>query len=155
MLLVGVLVASVVVPYVLLDKNLSQTAQAQLNRLLGKGESASGENPLADFVCRAEGRAAAGLASPATARPAAAGAGGGFRFDATPQWVTSRWPRVSTVPGEPNWLGMRVPSPPARNRTMWPVRHLLLRRSSSAADHFLWRDWRRAAAAGFWSTPTN
>jgi len=109
MLLVGVLVASVVVPYVLLDKNLSQTAQAQFNRLLGKGQSASGENPLAGLLPSAEGQAV-----PSTT-PAAAAAKlppvaleEAFRFDATPQWVTSRWPRVSTVTGESNQLGMRV-----------------------------------------------
>ena len=111
MLLVGVLVASVVVPYVLLDKNLSQTAQAQLNRLLGKGESAGGENPLEGLKLPwTEGQATAGAAPAATSEaqlpPVALEEA--FRFDATPQWVTSRWPRVSTVLGEPKQLGMRV-----------------------------------------------
>lgn len=110
MLLVGVLVASVVVPYVLLDKNLSQTAQTQLNRLLGKGESASGENPLAGLLpSSAEGQAVSSTtptSNPAKLPPVALEEA--FRFDATPQWVTSRWPRVSTVTGEPNQLGMRV-----------------------------------------------
>ena len=49
MLLVAILIASVLVPYVLLDRSLSQTAQAQFNRLLGKPEAAAGENPLADL----------------------------------------------------------------------------------------------------------
>ena len=111
MLLFGVLLASVVVPYVLLDKNLSQTAQAQLNRLLGKSESAGGENPLADLKLPwAEGQASAGTASAGSSlgRLPPVALEEAFRFDATPQWVTSRWPRVSTVLGEPNQLGMRV-----------------------------------------------
>lgn len=107
MLLVGVLAACAVVPYVLLDKNLSQTAQAQLNRLLGKGESASGENPLAGLLPSSAAAQPVSTATPAARLPPVA-LEEAFRFDATPQWVTSRWPRVSTVAGDPNQLGMRV-----------------------------------------------
>jgi hypothetical protein len=32
-----------------------------------------------------------------------------LRFNVTPQWVTSRWPRVTTVPGEWGLRGLRVP----------------------------------------------
>lgn len=32
-----------------------------------------------------------------------------FRFDATPQWVTSRWARVTTFPTPEGWQAMRVP----------------------------------------------
>ncbi|MDP6555485.1 MAG: hypothetical protein QGG71_12530 [Pirellulaceae bacterium] len=32
-----------------------------------------------------------------------------FRFDVSPRWVTERWSRVSTVRGEPDWEGLRVP----------------------------------------------
>ena len=42
------LVARAVVPYVLLDKNLSQTARAQLNRLLGRSEEQGASGLLAD-----------------------------------------------------------------------------------------------------------
>lgn len=107
MLLLGVLVASVVVPYVLLDKNLSQTAQEQLKRLTGKSETASGDNPLAALVSAAtEGPAVA--AAPVATRLPPVALEEAFRFDATPQWVTSRWERVSTVAGDPKHLGMRV-----------------------------------------------
>jgi hypothetical protein len=111
MLLLGVLVASVVVPYVLLDKNLSQTAQTQLNRLLGKGESAETANPLADVKLpwsAGEGSGAAAPAASATPRQLPVTLEEAFRFDVTPLAVTSRWPRVSTVLGEPDRLGMRV-----------------------------------------------
>ena len=37
-LFVGVLIAAVAVPYVLLDKNLANTARGQWNRLLGPRE---------------------------------------------------------------------------------------------------------------------
>jgi hypothetical protein len=111
MLLVGVLVASVVVPYVLLDKNLSQTARTQLNRLLGKSEAASGDNPLADLklpFAPAQGEIAASPAAASAAAPLPVTLEEAFRFDVTPQWVTARWPRVSTLLGEPEQLGMRV-----------------------------------------------
>ena len=32
-----------------------------------------------------------------------------FRFDATPQWVTSRWARVTAFPTPEGWQAMRVP----------------------------------------------
>ena len=111
MLLLGILVASVVVPYVLLDKNLSQTAQAQFNRLVGKGESADPANTLEGLKLPwGEGQAAASATPAATsaAKLPPVALEEAFRFDATPLWVTSRWPRVSTVTGEPNQLGMRV-----------------------------------------------
>lgn len=31
-----------------------------------------------------------------------------LRFDITPRWVSTRWPRVSTVPSDTNLVGMRV-----------------------------------------------
>jgi hypothetical protein len=111
MLLVGVLVASVIIPYVLLDKNLSQTAKAQLRRLTGRSEADDSADPLASLKLPwAEGESAT-AASPAPASAAAllpVTLEEAFRFDVTPQAVTSRWPRVSTVLGEPNQLGMRV-----------------------------------------------
>lgn len=32
-----------------------------------------------------------------------------LRADVTPDWVVSRWPRVTTMTGEIDWAGMRVP----------------------------------------------
>jgi hypothetical protein len=111
MLLVGVLIASVVVPYVLLDKNLSQTAQSHLNRLLGKSEAAAGENPLTDLKLPWAAGESGAAASPQPTSPVArlpVSLEEAFRFDVTPQWVISRWPAVSTVAGDSQQLGMRV-----------------------------------------------
>jgi hypothetical protein len=112
MLLAGVLVASVVIPYVLLDKNLSQTAKTQLSRLMGKTDTADGADPLANLKLPWTEGASTAATSPTPAGAVAAvlpiTLEEAFRFDITPQSVTSRWPRVSTVLGEPNQLGMRV-----------------------------------------------
>jgi hypothetical protein len=105
MLLVGVLVASVVVPYVLLDKNLSQTAQAQFSRLVGKADAAGKSDLLSPGQNGGGGGAIPASTVPG---PLPVTLEEAFRLDVTPQWVTSRWPRVSTVLGEPNQLGMRV-----------------------------------------------
>jgi len=102
MLFAGVLLAAAVVPYVLLDENISKTARGQWNRLLGKAGEKKGD-VLANLNQATEKASAALVtASPAAIEDI-------FRFDVTPQWVTSRWPRVSTVAGEPKHLGMRVP----------------------------------------------
>lgn len=107
MLLVGILAAAAIVPYVLLDKSLSQTAQAQFNRLVGRSESAAG--PLMDMQLPWTGSDGADGQAAATAiEPLPVALEEAFHMDLTPQWVTSRWPRVSTVLGEPEQLGMRV-----------------------------------------------
>lgn len=103
MLFVLVLVASVGVPYVLLDKNLSQTAKAQFERWFGKG--GVGEAGSQNVVLTAAGSPPTPLAP---ALPQSAAVEEAFRFELTPQWVTSRWPRVSTVLGDPEQLGLRV-----------------------------------------------
>lgn len=104
LLFVGVLVAAVAIPYVLLDKNLSQTARSQLDRISGRARSMAG-GP------KSEAGAAAGPTETpqvVEAIPPAAPIEEVFRFEITPQWVTSRWPRVSTAPGDFDLLGMRV-----------------------------------------------
>jgi len=102
LLFVGVLAAAVAVPYVLLDKNLSQTAQAQLQRFTGKRlpQPFSG----AEIASTAAGH----KSEPLPAAQAPATIEEAFRFDITPQWVTGRWPNVSTAQGDLEQLGMRV-----------------------------------------------
>jgi len=100
MLFVGVLVAAVVVPYILLDEHLAQAARAGWNGLRGKAEQKA-DNLLAESSTAIVSRSPVVNAPPATIEQA-------FRFDLTPQWVASRWPRVSTVLGNPKQLGMRV-----------------------------------------------
>ena len=101
-LFVGVLVACVVVPYVLLDEHLARGARGAWNGLLGKVEEE--KDGLLDRFDHANYSPASGAShqGPVVTIEQA------FRFDLTPQWVSSRWPRVSTVLGEPEQLGMRV-----------------------------------------------
>jgi hypothetical protein len=102
MLFFAVLLAAVVVPYVLLDEHLAQTVRGGWNGLLGRaGEE---KEDLLDRLNHAGYSPASGVSagSPAVTIEQA------FRFDLTPQWVTSRWPRVSTILGDPDQLGMRV-----------------------------------------------
>jgi len=99
LLFLGVLAAAVAVPYVLLDDNLSQTAKSQWNRLWGKSAKQTND-PLADLTHLTS--SSAGPVTPGVAIEEI------FRFDIRPQWVTSRWPRVSTVAGDAKQLGMRV-----------------------------------------------
>lgn len=107
MLFVGVLAACVAVPYLLLDKNLSQTARAQFNRLLGRSASTD-ENPLANLQLPWSGGTDKATTVEASAPAVVATLEEAFRGDVTPHWVTSRWPRVSTVLSETEQLGMRV-----------------------------------------------
>jgi hypothetical protein len=100
MLFFGVLLASVVVPYVVLNDQLAETAGAQWQRLtsLTGAPADDGENdePRMD---------SAKVASTPARGPVIEEA---FRFDISPQWVSQRWQRVSMVHGGIDQLGMRV-----------------------------------------------
>ncbi len=101
LLFVGVLLAAVIVPYVVLDEQLGQSVRGGWTRLLGKAEEE--KDALLDrFNETGYSPAAMPASGPAVTIEQA------FRFDLTPQWVSSHWPRVSTVLGEPEQLGMRV-----------------------------------------------
>jgi hypothetical protein len=100
----GVLLAAVAVPYILLDDHLAASARASWNRLLGKVEAKK-----TDFLGgHSAGAGPQSLLSNALGTVTNASIEEAFRFDLTPSWVSSRWPRVSTVLGEPKQLGMRV-----------------------------------------------
>jgi len=103
MLFLGVLVAAVAVPYVLLDEHLAGTVRDGWDRLLGRALEEK------DEVLNALHAANYSPASGTTSHSAPTPIEQVFRFDLTPQWVASRWPRVSTVAGsDPGQLGMRV-----------------------------------------------
>jgi hypothetical protein len=102
----GVLAAALIVPYILLDGHLAQTVRGQFSRLWGKANQEQ-EDLLAGIKVSARGEASGPAANMAPS-PAAVSIEEAFRFDITPQWVASRWPRASTVLGEPKQLGMRV-----------------------------------------------
>lgn len=101
LLFLAILATAAGVPYLLLDPQLTQALARQWRRW---------RQPAPPSTQRADD-----LPTAATlAAPAAAEAGAvvpleeAFRFDLTPQWVASRWPRVTTVAGDPEHLGMRV-----------------------------------------------
>lgn len=103
MLFFGVLLASVVVPYVLLDEHLAATARGHWNRLF-RAARHDERDELASL--HSAGRSY-GLDRGETASPGAS-IEQAFRFDLTPHWVAGRWSRVSTVLGDSEQLGMRV-----------------------------------------------
>ena len=99
-LLVGGLMAAMVLPYLALNERVSSAARAGWNSLSGKAQEE-------------ERQLLTGALNPAASHPLVTSPPPPtieevFRFDLTPQWVAGRWPRVSTVLGEPKQLGMRV-----------------------------------------------
>jgi len=104
MLFLGVLIAAVAVPYVLLDENLATSARGQWDRLLGRADEE--EDDLFHSASAPGGAAPYFAASPAGSTPTTIEQV--FRFDVTPRWVLARWPQASTVAGEPEQLGMRM-----------------------------------------------
>jgi hypothetical protein len=101
MLFAGVLVASIVVPYVVLNEELAATARGHWQRLTSFASFAADEveNPPHHEVTN---RTATSASSPGATIEEA------FRFDVSPEWVSRRWPRVSMVHGGLDHLGMRV-----------------------------------------------
>jgi hypothetical protein len=97
------LAAATLVPYVLLDDKLAAGAKEKLASFMGSGksEATAGAEPAAS------GEKALGVAG-AAAQSATVPLEEAIRFDVTPQWVTERFTRVSTVAGEANELGLRV-----------------------------------------------
>src|SRR5437870_5692086 len=83
MLFLGVLVAAVVVPYVMLDDNLSKTARAQWARIVGNVEKETDE---LTAVMHKFGGGAPSI-TPASSGSAPVAIEQAFRFDVSPQWV--------------------------------------------------------------------
>lgn len=98
MLFVGVLVACVAVPYVLLDQQLAQSVRGHWNRVAGNTQPKQEDSLTAPVTVQ----------TVAAAKAPAISIEQVFRFDITPQWVTGHWPKASTVAGDPKQLGMRV-----------------------------------------------
>lgn len=102
-LFVGVLAAAIVVPYVLLNKNLSATAGTHWNQLLGRGPT--GEADQASWF-DPDNPTVTPTNFPTASEPVPLEQV--FRFDFSPRTVTELWPRVSTVLGSANQMGLRV-----------------------------------------------
>jgi hypothetical protein len=110
-------------PYLLMEENWSQSAFQMLDRALTAEEvpalgpsvamsTASGV-PLPDF--RSEFTVGSDAQYPRSAPdanlvgPPVAHLGEVLRFDISPQWVTARWPRVTSTLAEQGLEGLRVP----------------------------------------------
>ena len=116
----GLLVAAFVGPYALLDKNMLGNLWNNLPSLTSFSQKTPTENP-PEKTGELRRSAAAGndglLASDAAFGPTAGSTSGAttcdipdaFRFDVSPEWITARWPRVTTVLAETDLQGLRVP----------------------------------------------
>jgi len=101
LLFLAVLVTAAGVPYLLLDPHLGQALARQWRRWRQPAQPP--QQRVAEVPTGEAPMAPASAASPGVVPLEEA-----FRFDITPQWVASRWPRVTTVAGDPEHLGMRV-----------------------------------------------
>jgi len=116
----GLLVAALVGPYALLDRSMLGNLWSKLPSLTSftekqppaeKGKDPSGAKP------PQPGDPGAEIAAVSSFGPTAGSSQGAptcdipdaFRFDVSPQWITSRWPRVTTVLAETDLQGLRVP----------------------------------------------
>jgi hypothetical protein len=100
--------AAVAVPYALMDDHLHQTVQGQYQRLTSSQPASSDPVAAIEQAAAAAINPTPALAAGPKAAPATVPLAEAIRFDATPEWVTARWPRISTVAGEPSHLGLRV-----------------------------------------------
>ena len=113
----GLLVAALVGPYALLDKNMLGNLWSKLPSLASFTENKPAEK--ADTTGGPEQPGGVGTenSSVASFGPTTGSNLGAtpcdipeaFRFDVSPQWITSRWPRVTTVLAETDLQGLRVP----------------------------------------------
>lgn len=108
----GLLVAALIGPYALLDKNMLGNLWGKLPSLT----SASAKKPADENAkgVKGEEQPSAGDASFGPTSGSNLGAPTcdipeAFRFDVSPQWITARWPRVTTVLAETDLQGLRVP----------------------------------------------
>ncbi len=144
MLLVSVLAAAVGVPYVLLDEQLAGTVRDGWDRVASNFERHEESEPNFHAANYSPVSGTPGTNPPTPIEQI-------FRFDLTPRWVASRWPRVSTVAGEdPDQLAMRVvlvsgtrPDDVAGSLTYYFDRHHQLQRITFSG---LTRDPRRLLA---------
>ena len=107
----GLLVAALVGPYALLDKNMLGNLWSKLPTLASFSQTKPAEQT------KVAGDSGAEISSTISFGPTAGSNQGAptcdipeaFRFDVSPQWITSRWPRVTTVLAETDLQGLRVP----------------------------------------------
>jgi hypothetical protein len=101
------LAAAALVPYLALDDQVAATARKQLKRLTGEDQPAQ-HDPLA-AAAEPNPAAAPATSAPAVPTTTVVPLEEAIRFSVTPEWVTTRWPRVTSVTGDTSHLGLRVP----------------------------------------------
>lgn len=110
MWLTAVMAAAVALPYLFMDDHLHSTVQGQYQRLTSSPPTNA--DPVAAIeqaAAEATKPAPAAAGKPTTnSAPAIVPLAEAIRFDVSPEWVTSRWPRVTTVAGDRTHLGLRV-----------------------------------------------
>ncbi len=114
----GLLVAALVGPYALLDKNMLGNLWSKIPSLTSFTETKPAAAKIdAAGSLRHPGEIGAASSSLASFGPTTGSNRGApvcdipevFRFDVSPQWITSHWPRVTTVLAETDLQGLRVP----------------------------------------------
>ena len=105
--LTAALAIATIAPYLALDDQVASTARAQLSRFTGSGQAAA-PDPLTSAAQPPLPVSTATTDQPAVHPPAIVPLEEAIRFNATPEWVTARWPRVTAVTGDASHLGLRV-----------------------------------------------
>lgn len=110
LLLISILAAAIGVPYVALDEQLKALVQTQLARLTGyaKAKEADSQAQIDELLKPATPAPGAPAVAPVAASPSTVPLEEALRFDANPEWVTGRWPQVTSVIGDSDHLGLRV-----------------------------------------------
>ena len=110
LLLMSILAAAIGVPYVALDEQLKALVQTQLARLTGdtKAKERDSLAKIDELIKPATPAPGAPAVAPVAASPSTVPLEEALRFDATPEWVTGRWPQVTSVIGDSDHLGLRV-----------------------------------------------
>lgn len=113
LLFLAVLAAAGLIPYILLDKELSATARSQWNSLTGSAGSSSQQetlNAVDQFAASLlEGGSAAIPPQLVVQQNAPIPLEHALRFEVSLPWVTAVFPRVTTVLGDTQLQGLRVP----------------------------------------------
>jgi hypothetical protein len=103
-----ILLASIVIPYVWFNDRLASQAKSKWESLFGREKS----HALASLRVSEPGGGADRLSAgdaPQLTGPTTHDLAEVLRFDVSPEWVTQRWSRVSTVLAEQDLEGLRVP----------------------------------------------
>ena len=117
MLFLPLMAAAVGVPYALMSDGLANLRQSATSWFSGSSEGEHDAALLAELMANSgSGNPSPGLATPASLEspPPLEGRpvqdlGEAINFAVSPEWVTSRWSRVSTVLSELEYEGLRVP----------------------------------------------